>query len=65
MGDNIIAEHPDKDILRLCSVRCPHMNQITLADTLQALRKEQYEVDVPEEIRVRAAKSVERMIAIG
>ena len=65
MGDNIIAEHPDKDILRLCSVRCPHMNQITLEDTLQALRKEQYEMDVPEEIRVRAAKSVERMIAIG
>ncbi len=65
MGDNIMAAHPDKEMLRLCSVRCPHMNQITLIDTLEALRKEQYEVHVPEEIRVRAAKSVERMIEIG
>lgn len=65
MGDNIIAANPDKEMLRLCSVRCPHMNQITLEDTLDALRYNRYEVTVPEEIRVRAARSVERMIAIG
>jgi quinolinate synthase len=65
MGDNIVAANPDKEMLGLCSVRCPHMNQITLEDTLNALRYERYEVDVPEEIRVRAARSVERMIAIG
>jgi quinolinate synthase len=65
MGDNVIAANPDKEMLRLCSVRCPHMNQITLEDTLAALRYNQYEVNVPEEIRVRAARSVERMIAIG
>ncbi|GAB4578369.1 MAG: quinolinate synthase NadA [Anaerolineales bacterium] len=65
MGDNIAAENPDKDMLRLCSVRCPHMNQITLEDTLAALQHTQYEVHVPEDIRVRAARAVERMIAIG
>ena len=65
MGDNIIASNPDKDMLRLCNVRCPHMNQITLEDTLAALRYNQYEVHVPEEIRVRAARSVQRMIEIG
>jgi quinolinate synthase len=65
MGDNIIAANPDKEMLRLCSVRCPHMNQITLEDTLAALRYNRYEVTVPEDIRVRAARSVERMIAIG
>ena len=65
MGDNVAAANPDKDMLRLCSVRCPHMNQITLEDTLEALRKDQYQVDVPEEIRVRAAQAVQRMIAIG
>lgn len=65
MGDNIAAENPDKEMLRLCSVRCPHMNQITLEDTLNALRFNQYEVTVPEAIRVRAAQAVERMIAIG
>ncbi len=65
MGDNIAAENPDKDMLRLCSVRCPHMNQIRLQDTRDALLYTQYEVTVPEEIRVRALASVERMLAIG
>ncbi|MCP4388396.1 MAG: quinolinate synthase NadA, partial [Gammaproteobacteria bacterium] len=65
MGDNIAAENPDKDMLRLCSVRCPHMNQITLEDTLAALQHTPHEVHVPEAIRVRAVKAVERMIAIG
>ncbi|MBU1662552.1 MAG: quinolinate synthase NadA [Chloroflexi bacterium] len=65
MGDNVAASNPDKEMLRLCTVRCPHMNQITLEDTLKALQFNQYEVTVPEEIRVKAAKSVERMIAIG
>lgn len=65
MGDNIIAANPEKEMLRLCSVRCPHMNQITLEDTLAALRYNRYEITVPEAIRVRAAQAVERMIAIG
>ncbi len=65
MGDNVAAANPEKDMLRLCMVRCPHMNQITLEDTLEALQKEQYIIDVPEEIRIRASRSVERMIAIG
>jgi len=65
MGDNIAAANPDKEMLRLCSVRCPHMNQITLEDTLKSLQENQYVIDVPEDIRVRAARAVERMIAIG
>ena len=65
MGDNIVGAHPDKEMLRLCSVRCPHMNQITLEAVRDALLKTQYVVEVPEDIRVRAAKAVERMIAIG
>jgi len=65
MGDNIAAANPDKEMLRLCSVRCPHMNQITLEDTLKSLQYDQYVIDVPEDIRARAARAVERMIAIG
>ena len=65
MGDNIAAANPEKDMLRLCSVRCPHMNEITLEDTLKALQNMQYMIEVPEDIRVRASKAVERMIAIG
>jgi quinolinate synthase len=40
------------------------MNQITLEDTLESLRQERRD-QVPGEIRVRAARAVERMIAIG
>ncbi len=65
MGDNIMAAHPEKEMLRLCSVRCPHMNQITLEDTRDALLKTQYVVEVPEDIRRRAYQAVERMIQIG
>lgn len=65
MGDNIIAANPDKEVLRLCSVRCPYMNEITLEDTRDALKYIQYEVHVPEDIRVRAARAVERMLEIG
>jgi quinolinate synthase len=65
MGDNIIAENPDKEMVRLCSIRCPHMNEITLEDTLTALRKDQFQIEVPEEIRIRAKKSIDRMLMIG
>ncbi len=65
MGDNIMAANPEKEMLRLCSVRCPHMNQITLEDTLESLRQERHVIDVPEDVRARAARAVERMIAIG
>jgi len=65
MGDNIAAANPGKEMLRLCSVRCPHMNEITLEDTRDALRLDRYRVDVPEPIRSRALRPIERMLAIG
>ena len=65
MGDNVAAIHRDKEFLRLCTVRCPHMNQITLENTLAALRDLKYEVHVPEETRLRALTAVERMLAVG
>ncbi|KAA3660754.1 MAG: quinolinate synthase NadA [Chloroflexi bacterium] len=65
MGDNIMAANPDKEMLRMCAVRCPHMNQIQLEDTRDSLLHNRYIIEVPEEIRVRAVKSVERMLEIG
>ena len=65
MGDNITAANPDKTMLRMCSVRCPHMNQITMENTLDSLKYNLIEIHVPEEIRLRAVRAVERMIAIG
>lgn len=65
MGDNIAASNPDKNMLRMCSVRCPHMNQITMENTLDSLKYNRIDIQVPEEIRLRAVRAVERMIAIG
>ena len=65
MGDNIAAANPDKDMLRLCMVRCPHMNTITMEETRDALKFNRYVIEVPEEIRVKAYRAVERMIQIG
>jgi quinolinate synthase len=65
MAENIRAAHPGKELLRLCPVRCPHMNRITLENTLEALRENRHVISIPETTRVRAARAVERMIAIG
>jgi len=65
MGDNIMGENPDKNLLRMCWQRCPHMNQITLQDTRRNLRHNQYQIEVDEETRVRALDAVERMLEIG
>ena len=64
MADNIIAETPKSEVLRLCSVRCPHMAQITLEDTLAALKELKYEVQVPQEIAKEARRSIDRMLEI-
>jgi quinolinate synthase len=65
MGDNIAAANPEKDMLRLCMVRCPHMNTITLENVRDALQHNRVVIEVPEDIRRRAVIAVERMIAIG
>ena len=65
MGDNVAAANPGKEMLRLCSVRCPHMNEITLEDTRDALQYLRYRIEIPEPIRIRAARAIERMLAVA
>lgn len=64
MGDNIMAENPEKELVGLCSVRCQHMNQITLEDTLHALRANETLIELDPEIAKRARVSLERMISL-
>jgi quinolinate synthase len=65
MGDNIAVANPGKDMLRLCMVRCPHMNTITMEETRDALKFNRYVIDIPEKVRVKAYRAVQRMIEIG
>jgi quinolinate synthase len=64
MGDNIAAENPDKEMLRLCSHRCPYMALITLEDTLASLQQVRYKVELPEDLIKRARVSIDRMLSI-
>ncbi len=64
MGDNIMAENPEKDMLRLCSVRCPHMNEITLEHTLAALQHMQYVIEIDPDLAARARRALDRMLEI-
>ncbi len=64
MADNIVAAYPEKEMVRLCGFRCQHMNHITLEATLEALRHDRYVIEIPEDIRRRAFRAVERMLEI-
>lgn len=63
MADNIRVNMPETEFIKPCTL-CPHMQRITLEKILESLRKEQFEVTIPEDIAVRARASVERMIKI-
>jgi quinolinate synthase len=43
---------------------CPDMKRITLQDVIAALKKNCYQVTVPEETRRQALRAVERMLAV-
>ncbi|MFQ5424340.1 MAG: quinolinate synthase NadA [Phycisphaerae bacterium] len=65
MGDNIAAENPGKDMVRLCSVRCPHMNEITLEQTLASLRDMRHVIEVDADIARQARRAIDRMLEVG
>jgi quinolinate synthase len=65
MADNIATENREKEMVRMCSVRCPHMNQITLEDTLIALKENHQVIDLPADLISRARSSLDRMLAYG
>lgn len=65
MADNIVAENPKKEMLRMCSHRCPHMASITLDMTLHALENYEIEIALEQDIQRQAYKALDRMLAFG
>ena len=58
-------ENPGKRFIAASeNATCPNMKKITLEKILWALEKMQYEVKVPEDIRVKALSAVNRMVEI-
>ena len=61
------AENPGKKFWPASeAMACPNMKMTTLPDLLEVLESEpaDHEIEVPEAIRVRAVRSLERMLAI-
>ncbi len=61
MADNVAAVARDVEFVRPCNL-CPHMKRITLPKILDSLVYLQHPVEIPEELAIRARRSVERMI---
>jgi quinolinate synthase len=59
------AENPGKRFYpALETMVCPNMKMTNLEDVLEVLEKEHNEIEVPDEIRVRAVKALERMLKV-
>jgi quinolinate synthase len=66
MADNILSANPAlvNRLIRMCTYRCKYMNTISLRALLDSLVNLQYEVTVPEHIRIHALSAVQRMLEI-
>jgi len=64
MGDNLRAEFPEVTFISSCQT-CPHMKRITLEKVRDALKYEQFEVTLSDEIISRARASLDRMLAVA
>lgn len=56
---------PGKRFYGLPGIMCPNMKRTTLEKIVAALREMKHQIEIPEEIAVKARHSVERMVAIG
>lgn len=63
MSDNVASENPDVNFIRPCNL-CPHMKRITLENIYDCLLTGQYEVTIPEDVRVRAKAALDAMLAL-
>jgi quinolinate synthase len=63
LTDRLAMEVPDKTFLKGCKV-CTFMKVTTLEDVRDSLKEMQYPIEIPEEMRVNAERSLRRMFEI-
>ncbi len=63
MSDNVAALAPDVDFVRPCNL-CPHMKRITLEGIYDALNEMKHQIVIPEDVRVRAKRAIDAMLAL-
>jgi len=64
MINRLIQENPTNKYFTIGKI-CVNMKKTTLEKVYAALKKNKYEIEVPEETRIKAKKSLDRMINIG
>ena len=64
MADNVAASTPGTTYVRPCNL-CPHMKRITLDKIRHSLETMTHQVEIPEEVAVRAREAVSRMLEVG
>src|SRR5690242_10627334 len=64
LSDRLLLEVPGKKFYKSCKL-CQYMKMITLEGTRDALRDLGPEITLPEDVRVRAARALERMLELG
>jgi quinolinate synthase len=64
LSDRLLMEVPGKRFYKSCKL-CHYMKMITLEGTRDALRDLAPEITIPEDVRVRAAAALERMLTLG
>ncbi|MEM0987048.1 MAG: quinolinate synthase NadA [Pseudomonadota bacterium] len=63
MSDNVAGENPGVEFVRPCNL-CPHMKRITLENILDCLREMKHEIEIDEDVRVRAKAAIDAMLAL-
>ncbi|MFH1011427.1 MAG: quinolinate synthase NadA [bacterium] len=63
LSDLLSIEVPDKQFYRACKI-CPFMKSITLRNVIESLEKLQFEITMPEDIRLRAERALRRMFKL-
>ena len=64
MADNVAEATPNTEYVRPCNL-CPHMKKITLENIKTSLETMTHQVEIDEDVAVRAREAVSRMLEVG
>lgn len=63
LSDRLLLEVPEKKFYKSCKL-CAYMKMITLEGVRDSLRDRRFEITLPEETRIGAQRSLDRMLAL-
>lgn len=64
LSDRLLLELPEKTFYKSCKL-CAYMKMITLEDTLRSLEELRHPIELDEEVRIGAERSLKRMLELS